>query len=109
MTIRSTNRAPIAQGLSNTSVALPHVLDYQVMSRSVEIVLKEALMLQDDERAELVVQLLDSLPPAGPRESRSDEEWIAEIERRAHAALAGSRGLDWEAARAQITKRLGRK
>jgi len=76
------------------------------MSWSVEMVLKEALLLRDDERAELVVQLLDSLPPPGSTDAWSDKEWIAEVERRARIALAGSPGLDWEEARAHIAKRL---
>ena len=62
------------------------------MSWSVEMVLKEALLLRDDARAELVVQLLDSLPPPGSTDAWSDEEWIAEVERRARIALAGSPG-----------------
>jgi len=43
------------------------------------MVLKEALLLRDDERAELVVQLLDSLPPPGSTDAWSDEEWIAGV------------------------------
>ena len=70
---------------------------------------KQALLLPDNERAEVIAELLDSLPPAGPGEARSDEEWIAEVERRARAALAGSPGLSWEQARAEISGHLARK
>ena len=38
-------------------------------------------------------------------ETRSEEEWLAEIERRARAARAGSPGVSWETARAEIERR----
>ncbi|MFZ0887933.1 MAG: addiction module protein [Candidatus Binataceae bacterium] len=79
------------------------------MSHSARKILAEALLLAEDERAEVVAQLLDSLRPAGPSEARSDEDWIAEVERRARAALAGAPGLSWEQARAQVTEHLARK
>jgi putative addiction module component (TIGR02574 family) len=79
------------------------------MAQSAKKILKQALLLPDKERAEVIAELLDSLPPLDPVESRSDEEWIAEVERRARAALAGSAGLSWEQARMQITERLERK
>jgi putative addiction module component (TIGR02574 family) len=72
-------------------------------------ILKQALLLPDSERAEVIAELLDSLPPAGPSEARSDEEWIAEVERRARAALGGSPGLSWEQAQAELTEHLLRK
>ena len=77
--------------------------------RSARKILKQALLLPGKERAELIAELLDSLPPAGPTQARSDEEWIAEVERRARAALGGSSALSWEQARAEITERLPRK
>ncbi len=78
------------------------------MAQSAKKILKQALLLPDKERAEVIAELLDSLPPSNPAESRSNEEWIAEVERRARAALAGSTGLSWEQARMQITERLER-
>ena len=50
--------------------------------------LEEALQLPPDQRAELAGDLL------------------AEIERRARAAMAGSPGVSWSEARAQIQSRL---
>ncbi|HEV3113589.1 MAG TPA: addiction module protein [Candidatus Binataceae bacterium] len=79
------------------------------MQQSTKKILKQALLLPDHERAEMIAELLDSLPPAGPSEARSDEEWIAEVERRARAALAGSPGISWEQAWAEITDHLRRK
>lgn len=79
------------------------------MAQSAKKILKQALLLPDKERAEVIAELLNSLPPSDPGESRSDEEWIAEVERRARAALAGSAGLSWEQAHMQITERLERK
>jgi putative addiction module component (TIGR02574 family) len=52
--------------------------------------LEEALTLSEDERLELVEQILSSLP--------ADREWLAEIERRARRAIADpSGGEAWEA------------
>jgi putative addiction module component len=79
------------------------------MAQSATKIVKQALLLPDKERAEVIVELLDSLPPSDPVESRSDEEWISEVERRARAALAGSAGMSWEQARMEIAERLERK
>jgi putative addiction module component (TIGR02574 family) len=68
--------------------------------------LKEALELPEDERAELVCDLIDSFG-APPSSERTDEEWIAEIERRARAAIAGEPGIPWEEVRAAVKRRLG--
>lgn len=75
------------------------------MARHAEQVLKEALQLPEDERAELVCDLIDSF--GAPQTSeRTDEEWIAEIERRARAAIAGEPGIPWEEVRAAVKRRL---
>ncbi len=79
------------------------------MPKAPEQLLKDALQLPEDQRAGLVVDLLDSLDPAVPGEGRSDQEWIAEVQRRAREALAGQPGLTWDQALARITDRLNRK
>ncbi len=79
------------------------------MAQSAKRILKQALLLPDNERAEVIAELLESLPPAGPSEARYDEEWIAEVERRARAAVAGSSSLSWEETRAKISDHLPRK
>jgi putative addiction module component (TIGR02574 family) len=76
------------------------------MAPSTQQLLKDALQLPDQQRAELVVELLDSLPPAEPRQERSDAQWLAEIERRARVAQAGTGGVSWEEARKQVLDRL---
>jgi len=76
------------------------------MSIAAAHLLEEVLKLPDDERADLAAEVLSSLPPATPAEARSEAEWLAEIERRARAAMAGSPGIPWETARAQIQRRL---
>ena len=68
----------------------------------------EALALSDEQRAELAAALLASLAPATPAEARSEDEWVAEIERRSRAALAGSPGIPWKEAKAEIQRRLGK-
>ena len=76
------------------------------MSPSTQQLLKGALQLSDQQRAELVVELLDSLPSAEPGQERSDAQWLAEIERRAREAQAGVAGVSWEEARKQVLDRL---
>lgn len=66
---------------------------------------EDALSLPEDERASLAEKLLASLVPVTRAEARSEDEWLAEVERRARAAQAGSPGIPWEAARAEIERR----
>jgi putative addiction module component (TIGR02574 family) len=76
------------------------------MAQSTQQLLKDALQLPDQQRAELVVELLDSLPPTELGQVRSDADWLAEIDRRARAAQAGVPGVAWEDARKQVLDRL---
>jgi putative addiction module component (TIGR02574 family) len=78
------------------------------MSKNAQEVLKDALELPEQERTELVCDLLDSLDSGPPGSKRSEEEWISEIERRARAVLAGEPGIPWEEVRAELDKRLTR-
>jgi putative addiction module component (TIGR02574 family) len=74
-----------------------------------EHLLKDALQLSEEQRAKLAIELLDSLEPAIPTQSRNETDWPAEIERRARAAHAGEPGDSWDEVRAHITNRLPRK
>jgi putative addiction module component (TIGR02574 family) len=76
------------------------------MAKSVDRVLREALKLAADERAQVVAELLTSLEPDVPSQQRTEAEWIQEVERRARAAIAGSPGVPWTEVRAQIKRRL---
>jgi len=76
------------------------------MNASAQQLLKDAMALPETERADLAYELLASLPTPEPRSPRSDREWIAEIERRAHRAVAGDTGVSWSEARSQIEDRL---
>ena len=76
------------------------------MSRAAEKLLSEALKLPDEERASLVAEILKTLPPATPGLERGDEEWLAEVERRAREALAGGPGVPWEEAVARARSKL---
>lgn len=76
------------------------------MAHDADRVLGEALKLAADERARIVVELLASLDPDLPSQERGEAEWIKEIERRARAAMAGSPGVSWTEARAQVQSRL---
>ena len=77
------------------------------MSTTAEEVLKEALQLSESERARVAAQLLASLEP--DLETRDGEAWIAEVERRAQAAIAGVPGLSWDETRARVEERIGRR
>jgi hypothetical protein len=76
------------------------------MASTKDQLLEEALRPPPDQRAELAGDLLATLEPDTPSDQRTDAEWIAEIERRARAAIAGSPGVSWAEARAQIQSRL---
>jgi putative addiction module component (TIGR02574 family) len=77
------------------------------MSTTADDVLKEALQLSERERARLAAELLASLEP--DIETRDGEAWIAEVERRAQAAIAGAPGLTWDETRARVEERIGRR
>jgi hypothetical protein len=77
------------------------------MSTTAEEVLKEALRLPENERARVAAELLASLEP--DVEARDGEAWIAEVERRARAAINGVPGLSWdETTRTSVEERVSR-
>ncbi|GMR23976.1 MAG: hypothetical protein BMS9Abin37_2459 [Acidobacteriota bacterium] len=78
------------------------------MATSSEDILKQALELDEPERARLVTELLGTLEPESAGKSLSDADWIVEIERRARAALAGRPGVSWDEARRRIENGFGR-
>ena len=67
-------------------------------------ILVDALALSDVERAELIEELLETLPsPAG---DTLHADWLVEIERRARHALAiPDGGSSWEEAEARLLAR----
>jgi len=61
--------------------------------------LEDAMTLSEDERLDLAEQLLSSLP--------ADQEWLAELERRARRAHADPNGGEpWDVVKRQIEARL---
>ena len=70
--------------------------------------LREALTLPVDERADVAASLLASLDaPAAMDAAGVEEAWAREIERRARRVLAGeSVGEPWNDVRARILRRL---
>ena len=76
------------------------------MATTAEDVLKEALQLPERERARVAAELLASLEP--DVETRDSEAWIAEVERRAQAAITGVPGLTWEEARTRVEEQISR-
>lgn len=79
------------------------------MPRSATELLHDALELPDQERLDLALELLGSVVPEVPGSTRTDAEWIAEIERRVEAASSGSLGRPWQEVRAEIESKLARK
>jgi putative addiction module component (TIGR02574 family) len=72
-----------------------------------EQVLTDALALDDAERAEIALRLLDSIEPPDPLGALDDEGWRTEIARRAERAASGaSKGTPWAEVRARLEKRL---
>ncbi len=71
-----------------------------------EQIIEQALRLPEEECFVIANSLLESVEDQPP-DRRSDEEWLAEVERRSRAALAGGPTVTWEEARARIEKRLG--
>jgi putative addiction module component (TIGR02574 family) len=77
-------------------------------SRAQEL-LREALALPAQERAEVVVQLLASFDDATEPNEAVEAEWAAEIERRADRVLAGkSDGRSWQDVRRRANDDLRR-
>jgi hypothetical protein len=76
------------------------------MATTAEDVLKDALQLSEGERARVAAELLASLEP--DLETRDGEAWVAEVERRAQAAVGGLPGLSWDETRTRVEERLSR-
>ncbi len=77
------------------------------MTSETETILREALALQDAERADLAAQLIASLdPPAVGDPVTVEKAWGAELERRATRVLAGDPTEDWEAVRDRVADHL---
>jgi putative addiction module component (TIGR02574 family) len=78
------------------------------MTSRAQALLREALALPTEERADVAAELLASLEDAAP-DNPADVEaaWAREIERRARRVMSGeSTGEPWEDVRARILQRL---
>ena len=78
------------------------------MTSRVQEVLREALTLSVDERADLAAELLASLNAAeAENPAEVEAAWAREIERRARRVMSGeSAGEPWEDVRARVLRRL---
>ena len=81
------------------------------MTSRAQDVLREALALPLEERADVAAELLASLDDAAAEHSEEVEAaWAAEIERRARRALAGeSAGVPWDDVRRRAEAELRRR
>lgn len=74
------------------------------MSALVEEVVRQALDLKEEERAEVAARILDSLETKGTDEA--DAAWEAEIERRGAEMEAGTvAGVSWEDLQDRLLRR----
>jgi hypothetical protein len=73
-----------------------------MIRKGAEEILKQALQLSESERARVAAELLASLGP--DVETRDEDAWIAEVERRARAAIDGVPSLTWEELRSKSTE-----
>ncbi len=78
------------------------------MTSRAEQVLRDALALPQDERADVAAELLASLDDAPPdSQAQVEAAWAREIERRARRVMSGeSIGEPWEDVRARVVGRL---
>lgn len=77
------------------------------MTSETETILREALALQDAERADLAAQLIASLdPPAAGNQETIEKAWRAELEKRATRVLAGNPTEDWASVRDRVADHL---
>ena len=77
------------------------------MSNRAQELLREALTLPPDERADVAAELLASLDEPTENLAEVEAAWAAEIERRARRVLSGeSAGEPWQAVRDRIARRL---
>ncbi len=71
-------------------------------------ILDEAMKLPEGERTKVALQLLDSIEPPDPLAHLDDDQWAAEIERRAQRAATGeSSGSSWSDVRKRLERKLG--
>jgi putative addiction module component (TIGR02574 family) len=78
------------------------------MTNRAQDLLREALSLPVDQRADVAAELLASLDEAATIDAAAVEAaWAREIERRARRVMAGeSLGEPWEDVRARVARRL---
>ncbi len=77
------------------------------MTEAARKFLDAALLLSDDERANLASELLASLD--GEPDADWESGWLAELDRRVEVAKQrGETGSDWQTARARILAELAR-
>lgn len=75
------------------------------METQAKEVLREALKLTLEDRAEVAAELLASLDDSD--DENVEAAWATEIERRARRVLAGeSAGVDWAEARARVVSKV---
>ena len=77
------------------------------MSIRAQELIREALTLSPNERADVAAELLASLDEPADDVAEVEKAWAVEIERRARRVLSGeSAGEPWETVRDRVARRL---
>ena len=74
------------------------------MTQDTQNLLRQALQLGEDERAEIAAALLESLDP--PADAGVEEAWRVEVARRLADIEAGAPTIPWEEVRDQLYAKL---
>jgi len=70
-------------------------------------ILREALVLPDNERTDIALSILDSVESPDPMGHLSDQEWAHTIEQRAQKAIRGeSVSVPWEKIKSDLEKKI---
>ena len=77
------------------------------MTSRAQDILRDALALPVNERADVAAELLASLDASGEDPAEVEAAWAAEIEKRARRVISGeSEGIPWEEVRARAEAEL---
>ncbi len=77
------------------------------MTAQAQNVLREAMKLPPEERADVATELLASLDEASDPQPQVEAEWASEIEHRARRVMAGeASGVPWDGVRERLEGQL---
>ena len=79
--------------------------NHQAMTNTARKLLDDVLLLPEDERLELASEIIASVD--GPPDANWEQAWLAELDRRVHAAREREEPApEWPEVRARVLRRL---